>query len=121
MPKWLLERNKILESIPNNLIDIIEYLDKSILNTSEKISKTPVLNVERKAVVECILFVIDSYPLLLEKTIKSELITSVLNIKASSKASSKYQPKRSEVIISDRLVSFLLIQIVKASEIDEQK
>ena len=121
MLRWHLERNKILESIPNDLIGIIDYLDKSILSSSEKVSKTPVLNTERKAVVDWILFVIESYPLLLEKTKKSELISWILNMKASNKASTKYQPKRSEIIISDRLVSFLLIQIVKASEIDELK
>lgn len=53
-------------------------------------------------------------------TDKQKLVEEVLNLKPRDKTG-KNPPERSEVVISNRLVSWLIIQIIKEIERDDQK
>jgi hypothetical protein len=59
-------------------------------------------------------------PILFSMTDKVKLIEEVLDLKPKDK-SGKNPPERSEVIISDRLVSWLIIHVIELVEKDDQK
>jgi hypothetical protein len=59
-------------------------------------------------------------PILFSMTDKVKLIEEVLDLKPKDK-SGKNPPERSEVIISDRLISWLIIHVIELVEKDDQK
>jgi hypothetical protein len=107
-------KKKLLESLPKDLLEAVQYLNSNVY------SKTSSTNYERKCVVECIYFIIHEVPLVFSKTDKKQLIIEVLNLKPKDK-SGKNPPDRSELIISNRLVSWLICQIIQEIEKDDQK
>lgn len=107
-------KKKLLESLPNDLIGVVEYLSNNVY------SKSTSTNNERKCVVECIYFILHEVPLIFDKTDKQILIDKVLNLKPRDKTG-KNPPERSEVIVSLRFVSWLICQIISEVEKEDQK
>ena len=107
-------KKKLIESLPGNLLEAIEYLSNNIY------IKPTSNNYDRKCVIDCIYFIIKEVPLLFAQTDKKDLINYVLFLEPKDK-SGKNPPEKSEIIISHRLVTWLLYQIIKELEIDEQK
>ena len=111
--KMASSKKKLLESLPNDLLEVVQYLSNNIYN------KAGSTNNERRCVVECIFFIIHEVPLIFSVTDKQKLIEEVLNLKPTDK-SGKNPPQRSEIIISNRLVSWLISQIIKEVEQEDQ-
>ena len=111
--KMASSKKKLLESLPNDLLEVVQYLNNNIY------CKSTSSNYERKCVVECINFIILEVPIVISIVDKEKLIEEIISLKPKDK-SSKTPPERSEVIVSNRLVWWLLSQIIKSVEAENK-